>query len=84
MMNEIKKLESSVSTKTCLDYLLSSTDSLGDIWQSHVSCGDCAFAKKCGQIRSAFLESDAGCVSCSKVIDILCGNKTVDEVLASL
>lgn len=84
MMNEVKNLEGSVSTKTCLADLLSFIDSLGDLWETHVDCSKCPFAKSCDQIKSAFLETDAGYVSCSQVVDILLGNKTVDEVLASL
>lgn len=33
MMNEVKNLEGSVSTKTCLADLLSFIDSLGDLWR---------------------------------------------------
>ena len=83
MINDIKKYEGSISDDVYLSALrTSSMISLGEIFEAAVSCYNCTLKDICTtKIKPAFDEARLD-VDCAEVVDILLGNKTIDEVVA--
>ncbi len=79
-MDEIKKLEGSVSVEDFVRGLLlaSKDNSLGEMWEKCVSCPNCLFEKQCGEL-SEMMEARGQNPQCGQVIDILLGDLSPDD-----
>ena len=54
-------------------------ETLGDIWEKHIDCNHCKFAKQCKAIGDAFADQDK-IPTCSQIIDLLLGDIKVEDI----
>ena len=76
-MSRIESLESSIEYDEIVPCLMNShkSETVGELWEELIVCTRCPFKKQCEQLTSYFKR-----VRCKDVINILVGDKTVEEV----
>jgi hypothetical protein len=80
-MDKIRKLEGSVSQDDFILGLLQArgVETLGDIWEKHIDCNHCKFAKQCKAIGDAFADQDKN-PACGQIVDLLLGDIKVEDI----
>ena len=84
-MSKIESLESSVGFDEIVTCLMNSykSETVGELWEELISCQRCPFENQCEQLTKYFVERDKR-VMCEDVINILVGDKTIEEVETEL
>ena len=74
---DIKKLEGSVSVNDFIEGLVShgNCKTLGEVWEKCVTCNHCEHKEACRALIDEHFE-----IKCREVIDILLGNKKIEDI----
>lgn len=80
-MDEIKKLEGSVSIEDFMRGLLLARDveTLGDVWEQGMDCNHCIFVKQCKAIGDHF-DAEGKNPTCGQIVDILLGDLKAEAI----
>lgn len=80
-MDTIKNFVGSVSIEDFINGLLLArgVESLGDLWERHITCNQCPFVKQCRIIGDLLGDQDK-IPTCGQIIDLLLGDIKVEDI----
>ena len=84
-MSNIDRLENSIGYDEIVTCLLNShkSETVGEMWEEIIPCQRCPFENQCNHITEYFVERGKR-VMCEDVINILVGDKTIEEVATEI
>lgn len=80
-MDTIKNFVGSITIEDFINGLLLArgVETLGDIWEKHIDCNHCKFAKQCKAIGDTFADQDKN-PACGQIVDLLLGDIKVEDI----
>lgn len=77
----MEKLIGSITTEDFINSLLLArgVESLGDLWEHHITCNQCPFVKQCKTIGDLLGDQDK-IPTCGQIIDLLLGDINVEDI----